>query len=575
MKRVFFLTLLSLFTLSAWCEQVITLRPSDDTYVYSNNTIRGMEDYLNVYHSTAGTQYRRVIFLKFDISSVPTEVDSVVLRMYTDGWKAGGDKSHRFDTYPVSLNTWAEDDMTFSDYKEKAGADNTTLLVSSSEYTAGSEQAAGWVRWSNEALKTYVQDSAAAAKTHLSFRIREKNVVKNGSNAVIVQFHSKENPSELAPELIIYAPDSAKPADHDPIPVVHDSAEARLSAILLDGEPLEFFDKDQTSYLVYLPYSTSSEPVLTAICLDTIARYVVSGNSITSTSADGEHQQTYTLTYTILPKMDLFLAIGQSNMAGRAPFEDARDPMEGIYLLTPKGGMDVSSNPMNKYSNIRKDLSVQGMGPHYQFALTMRDSLPDRTIGMVVNALGGSSITSWYKPGKSLYDATISRAQKAFKWGDFKGVIWHQGESDRTHAAEDHFATYKTQLSTLAASLRVDLCNDTLWFIVGELSQKDGREEFNEVVVQDVASYIPYSDFVTSVGTTLMSDNTHFDEPSVKLMGQRYAEKMLEHVYNAPVSTNLVMTSLPIVDAMKVLQDGQMYILVNNTKISLLGQKIY
>lgn len=576
MKRVFILCLLFVGWLTAWSEQVITLRPSDDTYTYSNNTIRGMEDYLKVYHSTAGTQYRRVIFLKFDITTVPTEVDSVVLRMYTDGWSAGGDKSHRFDAYPVALNTWAEDDLTYTNFKEKAGADSQSILVSSSEYSAGSAQAAGRVRWSNDALKTYVQDSASAAKTYISFRIREKNVVKNGSNAVIVQFHSKENPSDQAPELVIYAPDGAQPAEHDTIPVVHDSAEARLSAIYLDGEPLEFFDKDKTSYQVNLPYTTQNNPILTAICLDTIAHYIVHGDSITCTSADGQHQQTYTLTYTILPKMELFLAIGQSNMSGRAPYADATDPMENVYLLTPKGGMEISSNPMNKYSNIRKDLSVQGMGPHYQFALTMRDSLPDNTVGMVVNALGGSSITQWYKPGKSLYDATVQRAKQALKWGEYKGIIWHQGESDKTHAAEDSYATYKSELATMAASLRTDLGNDTLWFIVGELSQKTEQLDFNQQVIQKIAEYIAYADYVTSDSCTLLSDNTHFDEASVRILGKRYAEKMLLHVYSTE-STPSGMESTQQenkYNITKFFKDGQLYIKKNGVLYSMLGHRL-
>ena len=158
---------------------MITLRPSDDTYTYSNNTIRGMEDYLKVYHSTAGSQYRRITFLKFDISTVPTVVDSVVLRMYTNGWSAGGDKSHRFDAYPVLLNTWVEDDLTFANAGEKAGANSSTILVSSQEYPAGSALAAGWVRWSNDALKTYVQDSAAAAKQQ-PVAFQEHDVLPDG-----------------------------------------------------------------------------------------------------------------------------------------------------------------------------------------------------------------------------------------------------------------------------------------------------------------------------------------------------------------------------------------------------------
>ena len=574
MKRVVFAMLLFAYTMSAWCEQVITLRPTDDTYVYSNNTIRGMEDYLKVYHSTAGSQYRRIIYIKFDISTVPTVVDSVVLRMYTDGWTAGGDKSHRFDVYPVELNSWAEDDMTFVDCKTKAGEDNTNLLVSSMEYEAGSEQVAGWVCWSSNAMATYVQDSAAAAKMHLSFRIREKNVVKNGSNAVVVQFHSKENQSNFAPELIVYAPDDAQPADHDPIPVVHDSAEARLAAIYLDGEPLEFFNKDTTSYHVYLPYTTTSDPVLTATCLDTVAHYVVNGNSIIVTSADAQHQQTYTLSYTVLPKMDLFLAIGQSNMSGRAPYADATEPMENIYLLMPNGGMEVSSNPMNKYSNIRKDLSVQGMGPHYQFALSMRDSLPDRTVGMVVNAQGGSSITLWYMPGKTNYDKTIARAKKALKWGEYKGIIWHQGSSDVSSGAADNYVAYKNKLNTMVTSLRTDLGCDTLWFIAGEIRAKESHQTFNEVVIQQIASYISHSDFVVSTGTSLMSDDTHFDEPSVQLMGQRYAEKILEHVYSSndkPSGIEVSQESFNQNGVYKILDHGQLCIQKNGVRYSVLG----
>lgn len=575
MKRVLTVCLICMGWLTAWSEQVITLRPSDDTYTYSNNTIRGMEDYLKVYHSTAGSQYRRITFLKFDISTVPTVVDSVVLRMYTNGWSAGGDKSHRFDAYPVLLNTWVEDDLTFANAGEKAGANSSTILVSSQEYPAGSALAAGWVRWSNDALKTYVQDSAAAAKQFVSFRIREKNVVKNGSSGVVVEFHSKENLSDLAPELIVYAPDSAKPAERDTIPVVHDSTEARLAAIYLNDEKLEFFDKDKTSYTVNLPYATHTYPVLTATCMDTTAHYTVNGNSITCISADGEHQQTYTVSYTILPKMDLFLAIGQSNMSGRAPYADCAEPMEGIYLLTPAGGMEVSSNPMNKYSNIRKDLSVQGQGPHYRFAQILHDSLPGHTIGMVVNAQGGSSITAWYTEGKTNYDMTVKRIHEAMKWGEFKGIIWHQGSSDVTNGMADNFASYKMRKTTMVNSFRDEIGMDTLWFITGELyPTNENKAVFNDVVIRHVSDYIPYSDYVVSEGTVLMSDNAHFDEPSVQLMGERYAEKILHHVYPKNQTTALDTTPQKS-GIVKVLQDGQIYILRNNQIMTLLGQTIY
>lgn len=571
MRKLFSISLLCVSFLLAQSEQVIRLTPSDDVYTYSNSEIRGMEPVLRTYHSTAGPQYRRITFLKFDISQVPTEVDSVVLRLYTSGWSAGGDQYHKFDLYPVAINTWAEDDLTFSNYKEKAGADMTTVFASY-QVDAGLSQAADWFEWKSNSLTSYVQDSAAAAKQYISFRLREAKVVKKNGNAVVVDFHSKENESGFAPELIVYAPDGAQPAKRDTIPVVHDSTEARLSAILLDGEKLEFFDKDQFSYNVNLPYSTTQNPTITAMLLDTTATAVVKDNSITTTSADGKHNQTYIVTFTVLPKMDLFLAIGQSNMSGRAPYADATEDMEGVYLLTPANGMEISSNPMNKYSTIRKDLSVQGMGPHYQFALSMRDSLPGHTIGMVVNAQGGSSITSWYQPGKSNYDASIKRAIEAKKWGTFRGVIWHQGGSDKSSAASDNYVSYKNRLNALANNLRQDLGIDTLWFIVGELGRKTENLPFNENAIQTVTSYIPYSDYVSSEDCSLLSDNTHFDEAGAKRIGQRYAEKVLQHVYpNREQPTGLNGMIVQEKFSKKILKNGQFVIMKNDVSYTLLG----
>ena len=45
----------------------------------------------------------------------------------------------------------------------------------------------------------------------------------------------------------------------------------------------------------------------------------------------------------------------------------------------------------------------------------------------VVNAQGGSALSTWYQPGKSNYDATIKRAKEAQRFGKFRAIIWHQG----------------------------------------------------------------------------------------------------------------------------------------------------
>jgi hypothetical protein len=598
------------------------LYPTDDTYIYSDNTIRGMEYTLKTYHSTAGSQYRRISYLKFDISTLSPHIQSVTLRLYCEGFSAGGSAAHEFDLYPVLLNTWAEDDVSFNNYVDKVGTDITTPLLASFTVAQGNALGAQYIELTGNALTQSVIDSINAGKKFISFRMREKNVVKNGSAAVIVDFDSKENPSGFAPELNIEEKDIEQlkasdikidnvtingfsentyryvyqlPYNATVVPQVTATAkyppattvsliqatslsgtddertakinlqngadiltyyvdfqllppptDARLASISIDGVPLENFAKDSDNYLVYLPYSISAIPVVTAIAYDPNASVDISqATGITSdkpamertavlkaTSANASVTKTYRITFEQLPPLDIILSIGQSNMSGRAPYIDVTAPMPNIYLLTPGGGMEMSSNPMNKYSNIRKDLSVQGLGPSYTCALKLQSTL-SKPIGFAVNAQGGSSITAWYKAGKADYDATIIRARQAQRFGKIRAIIWHQGESDHTAATNDNFVTYKANLATMVQSFRNDLNEPDMYFVCGELSQLSDRLDFNANVIRTVASYIENADYIVTTGTSLLSDGIHFDEPSVKLIGERYADKLIEDLYSS------------------------------------------
>lgn len=61
------------------------------------------------------------------------------------------------------------------------------------------------------------------------------------------------------------------------------------------------------------------------------------------------HTKTYNVEFHRLPELDMVLAIGQSNMAGRAPFDAYTAPMDDVYLLTSAGGVEIAANPLNKY----------------------------------------------------------------------------------------------------------------------------------------------------------------------------------------------------------------------------------
>lgn len=89
--------------------------------------------------------------------------------------------------------------------------------------------------------------------------------------------------------------------------------------------------------------------------------------------------------------LEIYLLIGQSNMAGRADIEiQDQDTLENVYLFTGISGKEweKAANPLNKYSTVRKELSMQKLGPGYTFAREIAKARVGKQIGLVVNAKG-------------------------------------------------------------------------------------------------------------------------------------------------------------------------------------------
>lgn len=233
-----------------------------------------------------------------------------------------------------------------------------------------------------------------------------------------------------------------------------------------------------------------------------------------------------------IPELDLFLFIGQSNMAGRGYITDNyKDNIKNTYLLTPNGDMEPARNPLNKYSTIRKRLDLQGVGPAYSFAKAMTDKT-GRPLGLVVNARGGSSINSWMKGAKdNYYDEALSRIRQAMKFGTLKAIIWHQGESDSNDPT-----TYMLKLQELIANLRKDLNDTKLPFIVGELAEwrMSGTSEAFNKMLRTVPKHIPYSYCVSSkeLVPLINESDPHFSADSQIILGRRYVEAAYNACYS-------------------------------------------
>lgn len=225
---------------------------------------------------------------------------------------------------------------------------------------------------------------------------------------------------------------------------------------------------------------------------------------------------------------DVYLLLGQSNMAGRGTMlpEDTLNVIEGVWLLDADGCPEPAKAPLNKWSTIRKDLKMQQIGPGNSFSENVAKAT-GRKVLLAVNARGGSALEEWM-PGNEEYgyfDAAVSRARQAMKYGDIKAVLWHQGESNSGRAE-----TYLDSLAVFVSALRKALGDDTLPFIAGEVGSWTYNADAFNAELSRMAEVIPYSGCVTSEGCSMLKDETdpHFSRDGQILLGERYAEKVLE-----------------------------------------------
>jgi hypothetical protein len=241
-------------------------------------------------------------------------------------------------------------------------------------------------------------------------------------------------------------------------------------------------------------------------------------------------------------KFQLYLLIGQSNMAGRGAVE-AQDTMPNRHVLrlNPAGQWEIAKDP------IHFDKTVAGVGPGLTFGRLMAAQDTSITIGLIPCAVGGSGIDAW-TPGAYFadtkthpYNDALARAKTALLTGTLAGIIWHQGETDSN---PEKSALYQAKLTQLIKQLRHDLPAPTISFVAGQLpafqinkTSPNGRPQVNTSAVRineavaGLLKQVPNYAFVTAEGTADIGDHTHFNAVSARLMGQRYAAAMqqLQH----------------------------------------------
>lgn len=227
-------------------------------------------------------------------------------------------------------------------------------------------------------------------------------------------------------------------------------------------------------------------------------------------------------------KFHLYLLIGQSNMAGRGVLDDAHSVSKlRLLKFSQRNAWAPGTDPLHTDKP-----AAAGVGLGTSFAREMANADKQITVGVIPCAVGGTPLQRWQKGG-DLYEQALVRARLAMKDGTLKGILWHQGEGDS--GKEDTAKSYGARLSQMIADLRADLGAGEVPFVAGKLGEflsdktRDGQPSFWPIVNEQLAALpntTPNTAVVESTGLKHKGDGVHFDTPSLREFGKRYAEAM-------------------------------------------------
>jgi len=224
--------------------------------------------------------------------------------------------------------------------------------------------------------------------------------------------------------------------------------------------------------------------------------------------------------------MDIYLLMGQSNMAGRGKLTDEYKSVSDsrVMMLNKANEWVTATHPLHF------DKPVAAVGPGLAFGIAMADASAGKQIGLIPCAVGGTSINKW-KPGEfdaatqtHPWDDAEKRIKEGMKQGVIRGVIWHQGEADSN---PDSAAIYLDRLAELIERTRKLAGNEKLPFVAGELGRYKPNYSYINTVLVDLPKKVPYTAVISSEGLVHNGDGIHFDAISADELGKRYAKGML------------------------------------------------
>lgn len=248
------------------------------------------------------------------------------------------------------------------------------------------------------------------------------------------------------------------------------------------------------------------------------------------------------------PNFYIYLCIGQSNMEGaaRAELQDSTvnprfQVMEAVNcenLGRAKGSWYPAVPPLCRCRT--------NLGPADYFGRTMVANLPEKVkVGVIVVAIGGCKIElfdkdnyqsyvetapGWLKNMVKEYDGNpygrlVEMAKLAQKDGVIRGILLHQGESN----PNDSLWTRKVKGVYDNLMTDLNLNSKDVPLLAGETVNADqgGVCAGMNAIIATLPQTLPNSYVISSAGCPDGRDNLHFSAEGYRMLGKRYAEKMI------------------------------------------------
>lgn len=155
---------------------------------------------------------------------------------------------------------------------------------------------------------------------------------------------------------------------------------------------------------------------------------------------------------------DIYLTGGQSNAANRGTpaYSPNVDRFSALHYST--GAWSLAADPMPGASVTNASYTGSPWSRLGEM-LVNRDQVP---VALVCFAESGSALERWLPANNEFYPR-IRTAVQRFPQHGFKGILWHQGETNALNATPT--ATYQSWLATIIAQSRTDAGWTVPWYI--------------------------------------------------------------------------------------------------------------